>query len=482
VAYTNTPQISTYKTQRINLVGNPQYRNGTSISKDQRFVNAFPEGIKSIDSENAEYYVKERAGLQYQSGSAVAEGRGLFNFNGSVWTAVGSTLYRNGTSVATLGNSTGKVGFTLFNGTYDAMCVFDGIKGWVVKTDNSVTQITDVDFPTPHVPTPVFIDGYLLCVKAGTADIYNCTLEDPFTWDSSNFITAEMYPDPIVALTKNKNYVCAIGEKTTEFFYDAGIATGSPFARNDSFVQQIGAPAIGAIAGTTSEIVFVGSTGQSGRSVWVMSGVKVTEVGIEPIRQVLDAEGTNISTAKAFTVRTKGHEFFVVNLTARTLVYDITLKLWHEWAAADGVSVFPCNYAADNTSGSSYLLHSTNGNLFKLVDSLATDEYTSGVLTSITVSMTTIRVDFGNNNNKYLSRFSLIGDSPNGSTPTTCTIQWSDDDYDTWSTGTTMSMTDKLMTITQLGGFRRRAFRITYSQPYPLRLTGFEIDINLGTR
>lgn len=31
-------------------------------------------------------------------------------------------------------------------------------------------------FPTPHVPTPVFLDGYIFLSKANTADIYNSDL------------------------------------------------------------------------------------------------------------------------------------------------------------------------------------------------------------------------------------------------------------------------------------------------------------------
>lgn len=482
MAYTKNPALDTYKTQRINFVGNPQARNGTVIDKDQRFVNMFPEAIKTIDKDETEYYIKTRAGLDLFSSVTAGEGRGMFYFNGSLWSAVGNTLYQGTTSKATLGNSTGKVGFTLYNGTYDALIAFDGIKGWVIKTDNTVTQITDADFPSPHLPTPVFIDGYLVCVKANSADIYNSDLENPLAWNPANFITAEMYPDTIVAMFKNKNYLCAVGQKTTEFFYDAAIDSGSPFARNDSFVQYIGAVALNGIANSYQDVVFIGSTSQAGRSVWQLSGVKATEIGIEPIRQILDAEGTDIANAHTFTVRTKGHEFFVINLTSRTLVVDLNTKMWHEWAHADGSSVFPCNFTADNSTGSAFAQHVSNGNIFTLVDGLGTDEYTSGVLTPITSTIQTIRLDFGSINRKTCSRFSLIGDSPNGATSVPIQIQWADDDYITWSALRELPMTENMMTITQLGGFRRRAFKLIYSQPYPLRLAGFEVDLNLGTR
>jgi hypothetical protein len=81
-----------------------------------------------------------------------------------------------------------------------------------------------------------------------------------------------------------------------------------------------------------------------------------------------------------------------------------------------------------------------------------------------------------------MSRFSLIGDVPDDTlVDTAVSIKWSDDDYKTWSTARTLTFTGDLPAITQLGQFRRRAFRITYSLPHLFRLEAMEMDINKGT-
>jgi len=103
------------------------------------------------------------------------------------------------------------------------------------------TEITSADFPTPHCPFPVFMDGYLFVAKSGTQDIYNSNLDDPALWTAGDYISAEMYPDKIVALSKNNNYIYALGSNSIEYFYDAAVATGSPLGRHDSAVQQFGA-------------------------------------------------------------------------------------------------------------------------------------------------------------------------------------------------------------------------------------------------
>jgi hypothetical protein len=79
-------------------------------------------------------------------------------------------------------------------------------------------------------------------------------------------------------------------------------------------------------------------------------------------------------------------------------------------------------------------------------------------------------------------RLSIIGDVPDSAgNDLAVSVQWSDDDYNTFSTARTLNYTTDLPKIDQLGQFRRRAFKITYSMPYLLRLEGLEVDINKGS-
>ena len=97
--------------------------------------------------------------------------------------------------------------------------------------------------------------------------------------------------------------------------------------------------------------------------------------------------------------------------------------------------------------------------------------------------MQTPKYDFDTFNTKFMSRFVLIGDIPNDSgIGNTLQISWSDDDYQTWTTSRELSFDYDFPAIKQLGRFRRRAFRVDYSQPYLLRLESFEVDINKGTQ
>jgi hypothetical protein len=477
-------QESSYKQQRVLLVGSPQQRDGTS-TKDQRFVNFFPELVLTktkppLFGEPRTYYLRKRPGTSVNLPAVGFAGRGTIYFNNSVWRACGANLFRDGVFVQTLSTSTGTVGFSLYEGTYSALIICDGISGWVVKTDNTITKITDVNFPTPHVPHPVSLDGYVFVAKAATADIFNCNVTDPLTWSAAQFITAEMYPQTVVNLTKNQNYLYAIGTQAIEYFSDAGIATGSPLALNAAAVQQFGCPAPESVVQTDIQVLLIGENNNGGRTVYSISGFKADDIGNSAVSQSLDILGTNIVNCYGLVVRSMGHKWYILNLpTGRTWVYDFDSGMWHEWSyIADGTA-FSSNYSGDHPSGYPLLVHNVDGTSMLLNETTYTDYSPTGTIPIVCTALTK-KFDADTSRRKSCNRLLLVGDCPNGITNTPYNISWSDDDYNTFSTPVTLQMNPYMAAISQLGIFRRRAFLITYNQPYPSRLEALELMVNIG--
>lgn len=475
-------QYTTYKSERVNFLGNPEQRTGAVTTKDQQFINFFPELLNAPISNANHYFLQQRGGLVYNLSTATGAGRGVYYYNGSIFSVVGNQLYRNSTAIQTLSTSTGTIGFQEYAGVLKYLIVLDGTSGWVINSSNVVTQITDPDFPTPHVVQAAYMDGYIFVAKSGTDDIYNCVLEDPFTWSTGDFITAEMFPDTIVALCRQNNYVVAIGQQTIEYFYDTGVFPGTPLARNAAALHQIGSPAPDSLSQIEEQVIFVGQTAAGGRTVWVMNGFNPTEISIEPVRTSLDNEGTNISTAKAFCIRNKGHRFYVINLTSMTWVYDFDERMWHQWTNYNGTAKFNCDFASDYTTGSPLMQDRTTGYVYTMNGQVSTDATGVATVANVTSVAVSSKLDFGTMDRKFMHRMTLLCDVPAASSATSCSLQWSDDDYQTWTTARTITIDDTMPTITQLGPFRRRAFKLTYSQPYPMRLEGFEVDLNTGSQ
>ena len=477
--YSKTPAVQTYETKRINFISNPQQRSNDA-NKDFRLVNMMTEEVRSPVGDNKKYYVKSRPGMTQAFTTQTGEGRGIFYWtyggNSYCMAVVGNKVYANGTAVLTLTTSTGHVGMCEFLSTTNvsSLILLDGTKGYVFSAFDTATEITDAEFPTPHVPTPVYLDYYLFVAKADTADIYNSDLDTPSAWTAGNYIQAKMYPDTIKALSKNNNFLYAVGSSSVEYFYDGANASGSPLTANTTAVQQFGTAAYGTVIQTDKEVLFVGETNDGGHTVWTIDGFKENEIGIPTVKSALLAEGSNIGNIRAFEIRVSGQKLYVLCLTARTFVYSLTTKMWSEWQS--GSSVFLGNDATDGPNGSAYVLDATSGKIYTMNETYFTDNGAA-----FTCTVVSAKTDFDNINRKFMYRLSIIGDVPDDTgTDISVLVSWSDDDYKTWSTPRTLRFTADLPAIQQLGHFRRRAFKLSYSLPHLFRIEMIEVDINKG--
>lgn len=594
-------QPNALKSVRVPLIGTMQYRSGTDLNKDQRFINCFPESRKNDITEAKKVYLVQRPGLVTKLSVTAAEGRGTYFWNEKCYSVFGNKLYADSVVIHTLATSTGFVGIdvgttaegsvlaladgdivyivkpddtvievpitpaswatgvattagswivpTTPNGfyyealdggttgatepiwpTFIGESVVDNDLTWVAKgytnaagtwiaghgynlgdrisvssggiaflfevitagtssgvapswsfetgtitVDNTVQWICSGQFrddapPKYHEPSIAYLDGYLFLVLkrtdgSGSADIYNSDVNNPYSWNPSNFITAEQYPDNLRALARQNNMLVAFGESSTEFFYDAANASGSPLARNTSYTLQVGIAAPRAIYQSERFCMFVGQSQSGGRAVWLLDGFAPKEVSDEFVEKILDAEGDNINLATGYGLRTNGHLFYIINLTNTTLVYDLEEKMWHQWSGVNTVSM------ADANGGKAVLQHKTNGKLYYLDPSVGTDD---GV--AIDMEIYTTKYDFESMNIKSMQSFNLVSDMVG--TTKTVDLRWSDDDYNTWSDWRTLNFYPRAFYV-GLGSFRRRAFNIKFSGGVPARFEAIEFDIRL---
>ena len=326
-------------------------------------------------------------------------------------------------------------------------------------------------FPTPHIPTPKFIDGYMILPLSGSLDIYNSDVDNIYGWGSSNFVSAEMWPDNILGLARQNNQILAFGQYSSEFFYDAANASGSPLARNEGTALQIGCAAPHAVYENERFLIFIGQSSSGGRAVWQLEGFSPKKVSTEAIERVLDEEGSTITSARGFGVRTKGHLFYVINLATCTLVYDVEEKVWHEWSSNSSGShvAFKYSYITDTLDGRSTLLHNTDGYLYILDPDVYQDNSTS-----ILADVYTAKYDGSTMNRKFMHNLNVVGDLDSS-----YSIRWSDDDYTTWNSFFTLTASRPF--VTRCGSFRRRAFNIRHTANEDFRLEALEFEVDVGT-
>jgi hypothetical protein len=485
-------QIPKKVTQRVSLV-DQYYNRGANSTKDYRLVNAFPETIKLETGDRK--VIQKRPGITFFSDVAGnGEGRGLIWFYQHFYAIIGNTVYQitsNGaTKVAkiTLSTSTGQCGMIVANSSSlgDYLFIVDGTVGWIIESDGTATQITDTDFPTPHVPTPTFIDGYVMLAKGG--DVFNCDLDNPLSWSPDQYLPAEMFPDPVVALARQANQVVCFGSESIEFFYDNANASGSPLSRNTGVAAQIGCSAPHAIYQNEQFCIFIGQSNSGGRAIWKLDGYTPKKISTEYVDRIIDSE-IYMDDVSGFGFRSMGHLFFLINLPtiSRTIVYDVDEHLWHEWSTNTGGSInlsqynnahvshtrFTYSHATDTGVGTIFLLSDTTGDIYYLNPAV----YLDGT-SPIVVEARTNLLDFDSYNRKFPSNLKVVSDRY--STSNTIGISWSDDDYQTWSNNHQVELTDDFPYIGRLGAFRRRSWRITHVDNNTLRMEALELLLDLG--
>lgn len=198
-----------------------------------------------------------------------------------------------------------------------------------------------------------------------------------------------------------------------------------------------------------------------------------------------------MSDTRGYGLRTVGHMLFLINLKNqnRTLVYDFDEKIWHEWSSyisGGPINEFRCDHTADDGSGYVYMLDRENGSIYKLDPDYYHDDYLAEspsppweyADTAITVLIRTNKIDMDSYNRKFMSAIEIVSDRYE--TGNKVLLSWSDDDYQTWSTPIEIKLTDDFPSHPRLGSFRRRAFQISHTEDYPLRLEALEITYDEG--
>lgn len=486
MAYTQSPTNSTYSTEEVPLMKEIISRAGGLNTKDEDYLNVIPEEVRNKQTQDQRSFLIKRAGTQGLLPSVVSgtiRGSAYWEDQQKLYYCVSSSIYiydfvaGSTTTLTPFTSTSGTVGFAefLFNDGTKQMVVSDGTTLIEISTTNTVTTCTDTDLPTPHDPNIVFIDGYILVAKIGTSDFYNSDNDAPMSWTAGNFLSAEIEAANIIRLFKVSNYIVAATEETLEYFWDAGIATGSPFQRNDTPVKRISF--LSAAAQEQNTTYFIGKELGSDIQVYKMYDFKCESVGTPTLSRYLNTLGTNYQSWTGSIVSYLGHRFYVINAGTLTYCMDLESDLWTRIAYQQGTifNFARCHGFRTTSSNSSiFALNDGTTSWYKFNEAIYQD---NGI--NFNCIVVTDSVDFGTLNRKNMSRLSLYADRPPTDSP--LLIQWTDDDYQTYNTGLSTNLNQDIACIRQLGNFRQRSFKLTHSDNTLLRIQGMVADINKGS-
>lgn len=456
--------------KRLPLVIEPQNR-GNSTAYDAKIINAYVE-----KSKEGEYFIYERPGLDEQSRPPAgnATGRGVFQWNGSVYSIFGSTLYKDGVAVVGTVNATnGVYRFDSCLGATPKLLFGDGVKAYYYDSGGGLVNITDVDFPSSFCKGWAYLNGTNYVITP-TAHIQGDDINDPPNWNPLNTILAQIEPDPGVAMAKQLVYVVALKQLSSEVFYDAGNPTGSPLGRVEGAKQNYGCLSADSVQDMGGQLFWLGWSKDGAPEVLMMENLKLDTVSTKPIERLL--EGATLTNVFSWNIKIEGHRFYGLTLKDEnlTLVYDMDEKMWGQWTDANGNYV-PWVSSCATPDLRHIVQHESNGRLYLLSSDYATDD---GDL--IQVDIYTPNFDGGTRRSKQMGKLFFVSDQRAGGT---LQVRVNDEDYNpkAWSNFRTVDLSQPVPYLDENGSFHRRVHNFRFKEPVRMpRMMAIEMQLDIG--
>lgn len=458
---------------RLPLVVKPSNRTDNTDT-DARLVNCYIEV-----NADGELWIFKRPGLHdRQVIAADQEGCGLFVWRGNTYSVFGSGLYKDGVQVGTVDDTNGVYQFSEILGATPKMVLGNGVKAYAYTVAGGLTadlHSINTDFPEFFVKGWAYLNGaeYVMNRQAVIWGSRVNSVSVPGDWTPLNFISAQSEPDDGVALNKQLTYVVAFNVWSTQVFFDAGNPTGSPLGPVDGSLLNYGCASADGVQRIDNLLIWPSYTKAGTIQVALMEGLNmkiVSTAAVERLLRSVDFEQNTVS----LQIKYGGHSFYILSFPGNnlTLAYDITQDMWSQWTDADG-NWFPFVASAAPLDGTIVLQHATDGATYLLNANVYAD-----VNDPIPVDIYTPNFDANTRRRKNLNIMTFIADQTAGSV---LRVRCSDDDYQTWTNYRTVSLSQKVPTLTNCGTFTRRAYNFRHESNTPFRMQAIEVQYDLGT-
>jgi hypothetical protein len=468
---------------RLPLITELQNR-AEALTKDARIVNA----MITHDKVKNEYWIEKRPGYGTVGVKPFGLGYGVFQYsddNGlSYFTVIGNKFYLDNPGLSTHTSSTltassgGSYHFDVVANVALAThywVMTNGDKFYYGTSSLSLpTLVTDVNFPANITKGVSILNGTTYVMTQSGAIYGSAAPNDPRTWDPANVIQANEESDGGVFIDKQLNYIVAIKQWTTQFFYDAGNAVGSLLAKVPGSTIPYGCLSADTVQDIDGDILWVTYNKSVSPQVLKLVNLQPKIISTPEVERLLiGAVNLGISiTWHSFSFKYSGHRFYGVTCREAhfTLVYDIDLDMWFPWTDSTGTSYWPIvggylGIFQDETLGLTYALGPPD-----------TTPNDSGAI--FPVDIYTPNYDAGVDRKKMLSRMRFVADQTPGSI---LQVRHSEDDYQTWSNFRLVDLSKRVPTLDDCGTFRRRAYHFRHYANTPFRIKAVDLQMALGT-
>jgi len=433
---------------------------------DAKIVNGYVDR-----EEDGDYWVFKRAGTLVNTDLPAGQGNGIVQWNGVLYSVVANTFYVGTTSTGTV-DTTHRYTFNMQIGGTPKLFLKNTAAAYGYSSGTGLIKVTDPNYPATTVPGSAYLDGTMY-VMDPTAQIWGSNINDFTTWNALNVIRAQIEPDQGVAIGKQLVYVIAFKQWTTEVFFDAANATGSPLSPVQGAKVNFGCVNGDSVVDVEGVLIWLAQS-KGGSMVMQLDNLKATQISTRAIDRILDEMDT--TSVYAWWYKHDGHKFYVLTFKNNniTLAYDFRERMWCQFTYNSGANENYYPIVSSTWSGITNLAQGElDGNIYTIDSAYFTDNGNQ-----ITFDLVTPNFDGGNKRKKYLKMIDFIGDQIPGSL---LYVRNSDDDYQTWSNFRTVDLSRKRPYLKNCGTFRKRAYELRHIANTRMRLKSMDLQIDQGT-
>lgn len=343
----------------------------------------------------------------------------------------------------------------------------------ITITRTIVAKIIDSDFPTDAVGAMVVMNGYTYVITT-SGKIHNSDLNSITSWSSIGYISAQAEPDKGISLVKYKNTIIAFGVTSIEFFEDVGNPTGSPLKVIPNATLVAGCLTGTAIRQYDDSIYFIGNTNSTNLNLFELKNYSLQAYKVKRLTTYIQTIRTGLlaNLIRLVPILINGKSYLLLTIgtgsSTTTYIFDIQLK--------EFTSGHHNNSEKNLTSITGSIMYSYSNykdtNIVTLAGNVGL--YTIDTVYGTNNEIRTSPLDFGTNTMKRIHKLRIIGDQD--TTTNTLTISYSDDDGQNFSTGRTVTLSDRNPVLMNLGKTRRRIWKIVSSTARAVRLEALEIE------
>ena len=382
----------------------------------------------------------------------------------------------------------------------------------VTITKTPIAKIIDADFASTadYISALVPMDGYLFYTTSD-GKINNSNLNSVTDYTAIDFLSAQMYPDPTVAIVRSKNLLGIFGTGSLEIFKNVGNANGSPLQSIPENCIRIGTNNQLGVTTLEDDVYFVGTSTYGDIQVFRLKNLQVEKVSTPIIDRILGTQSTTGGTFFVSGFQLGGYKYVIVTVGTvtqqssdnllleggddllledgssflllegsatvlgtfnRQLVYNVDLNVWSEWDCEELTFVVGQGAGAYNKLLMSSRFLDT-GYIYKISPGSDAEVYADNG-TNYDMEIRTSRINFGTSKRKFIPSIKLICDELSSGS---VTLEASDDNYVTWKTLGTFDLTVAEPKITRCGSHKGgRAYKLTHSTDSFFRAEALEID------